>query len=711
MNNTPPTGAIGQPLARTEGEDKVAGHAPYAYEFSFREPLYLHPVLSTVARGRVTAVDASSALALPGTRTVLTHDSAERLAATDDREFAVLQDPDICFRGQIVAAVVADTPEEARYAASLVRVQEQAEEHDVLLTSGHPALYRPEELSAYPEVDTVQGEPEAALDRAEVVIDRTYRTPMEHNNPMEPHTSTALWAEAEGGHLTLYDSTQGAHPVRETLVHVLGLAPAQVRVISPHVGGGFGSKGSPHAHNVLVAMAARALPGRAIKFALTRQQMFTLVGHRTPTIQRLRLGAHRDGSLQVMVHDVEEHTATVKEFAEQTAVCTRMMYSAPHRRTTHRLAALNVPIPFWMRAPGECPGMYAVESAMDELAVELGMDPIELREQNEPEVDPETGLPWSDRSLLRCLREGADRFGWHDRDPRPRSRREGDWWVGTGVASAVYPHMINPGSEAEIVYTSGSYVVRIGAADIGTGSRTVLGQIAADALAVPISNVRVEIGDSDLPTASVAGGSSGTSSWGSAIVAAAAAFRDQHGHTPMEGDRVQEAAPRGTVAEGCAIYSFGAHFVEAWVNADTGEVRVPRMYGLFSVGRVINPRTARSQLIGGMVMGLSMALHEHSVLDPRLGHVVNADLAQYHVAVNADVHSVQAEWLEQSDTHATPMGSRGIGEIGIVGAAAAVANAAHHATGTRVRNLPLTPDRFLVEPGGPQDQPWSERSL
>lgn len=700
MNSTSPTGAIGQPLARTEGEDKVAGRAPYAYEFSFREPLYLYPVLSTVARGRVTAIDASEALALAGVRAVLTHENAERLAATDDREFAVLQDPGIGFRGQIVAAVIADTPEGARYAASSVRVQEQAEEHDVLLVSRHSGMYCPEELNAYPEVDTEQGEPDAALERAEVVIDRTYRTPMEHNNPMEPHTSTALWAEAEGGHLTLYDSTQGAHTVRETLAHVLGLAQDRVRVVSPHVGGGFGSKGSPHAHNVLAAMAARALPGRAVKFALTRQQMFTLAGHRTPTIQRMRLGAGRDGDLQVLVHDVEEHTSTVKEFAEQSAVCSRMMYAAPHRRTTHRLVALDVPIPFWMRAPGECPGMYAAESAMDELAVELGMDPIELRERNEPEVDPETGSPWSDRSLLRCLREGADRFGWRGRDPRPRRRREGDWWVGTGVASAVYPHLLNPGSEAEIVYTSGGYTVRIGAADIGTGSRTVLGQIAADALAVPVSDVRMEIGDSGLPTASVAGGSSGTSSWGSAIVAAAGAFRDQHGDTPGEGARARKAAPEGTVAKGYAVYSFGAHFVETWVNADTGEVRVPRMYGLFSVGRIINPRTARAQLTGGMVMGLSMALHEHSVLDPRLGHVVNADLAQYHVAVNADVQSVEAEWLEQSDTRATPMGSRGVGEIGIVGTAAAVANAAHHATGVRVRNLPLTPDRFLVEPRG-----------
>lgn len=697
MRTTSQAGAVGRPLPRTEGEAKVAGHAPYAYEYPVRDPLYLHPVLSTVARGRVVEVDTALAEERPGVRAVLTHENVERLASTEDREFAVLQDTVIAFRGQIVAAVVAQTPEEARYAASLVRVREQAEEHDVILTQGHSRLYRPGEEAA-PDADTEQGDPDAELRTAEVVLDRTYRTPMEHNNPMEPHTSTALWEGSGQGRLTLYDSTQGPHPVRETLTEVFGLEPAQVRVVSPHVGGGFGSKGSPHAHNVLAVLAARALPGHGVKFALTRQQMFTLVGHRSPTIQRLRLGADRDGTLRAVVHESEEHTSTVKEFAEQSAVCSRTMYAAPHRRTTHRLTALDVPVPFWMRAPGEAPGMFACESAMDELAHELAMDPIELRVRNEPERDPQSGLPWSDRSLLRCLRQGAERFGWQGRPRRPGSRREGDWWVGTGVAATLYPHLVNPDSQAEIEFASGGYTLRIGAADIGTGARTALGQICADALAVPVERVSVQIGDTALPQASVAGGSSGTSSWGAAVVAAARAFQEEHGDQPGEGARACASTPQETVDPGYAVYSFGAHFAEAWVDADTGEVRVPRMYGLFSVGRVVNPRTARSQLVGGMVMGLSMALHEHSVLDERRGHVVNHDLAQYHVAANADVASVQAEWLDEPDTRATPMGSRGVGEIGIVGAAAAVANAAHHATGVRVRELPLTPDRFLIDP-------------
>ena len=695
MTTPPTTPAVGRPLARLEGEAKVTGLAPYAYEHALTDPLHLGPVLSTVARGRIRYVDTARAEALAGVRAVLTPANAERLADTEDREFAVLQTDEVAFRGQFVAAVVADTPETAREAAGLVSVSYDTVPHDVTLTADHPGLYRPDGVNAHPDADTEHGEPDAALARAAVVVDHTYRTPMEHNNPMEPHTTVALWDEG-AGRLTLHDSTQGAHPVRRTVAGVFGLDPEDVRVIAPYVGGGFGSKGSAHAHNVLAAMAARAVPGRPVKFALTRRQMFSLVGYRTPTIQRVRLGADREGRLDALVHEVVEQTSKVKEFAEQTAVCSRMMYAAPHRRTSHRLAPLDVPIPFWMRAPGEAPGMYALESAMDELAQACGVDPVELRLRNEPPAHPETGEPWSDRALVRCLREGAERFGWHARDPAPGVRRDGDWLLGTGVASAVYPHLVNPGSVAEIRYgEDGRYRVGIGAADIGTGALTALTQIAADALGRPLSEVVVAIGDTDLPEASVAGGSSGTTSWGAAVVAAARAFRDEHGADPAPGAGARGTTPEDTATPGYAQFSFGAHFAEVRVHADTGEVRVPRMLGLFSVGRVVNPRTARSQLLGGMVMGLSMALHEQSVVDPEFGHVVNGDLAGYHVAAHADVAGLEADWLEGNDPHAGPLGSRGVGEIGIVGAAAAVANAAHHATGVRIRELPLTPDRFL----------------
>lgn len=689
------TGAIGAPMERLEGRAKVTGTAPYAYEHSFEGALYLYPVLSTVARGRVRSVDPARAEAVEGVRAVLTPWNAPRLARTDDREFTILQDDEVFFRGQFVAAVVADGPEIARQAADLVVVDYEAHDHEVDPSSPDRETYRPSADDTGVEPDTEQGDVEGELAAAMVRVDQTYRTPREYNNPMEPHTTVALWEE-DPDRLTLYDSTQGVHVVRGTIAEVLGLDPERVRVVSPHVGGGFGSKGSAHAHNVLAALAARVLPGRPVKFALTRRHMFSLVGYRPDTRQRIRMGAAEDGRLGVLVHDVVEATSRAKEYAEMSGACTRMMYAAPARRTTHRLTPLDVPIPFWMRAPGEAPGMFALETAMDELSYACGVDPIELRVRNEPERDPETGLPWSGRNLVECLRRGAERFGWRDRDPELRARRDGDWWVGTGVAASTYPRLTMPGSVAEIAHEQdGSYTVSIGAADLGTGTWTALTQIAADALGCDTASVRLRIGDTDLPSASVAGGSSGISSWGSAVVAAARAFREEHGNEPAIGARSRAGTPGNPDQERYALHSFGAHFAEVRVNADTGEVRVPRMLGVFSVGRIINPRTARSQFVGGMVMGLSMALYEEGVVDPRFGHVVNGDLAEYHVAANADVGLVEVEWLEESDPHVNALGAAGVGEIGIVGSAAAVVNAAFHATGRRVRELPLTPDRFL----------------
>jgi xanthine dehydrogenase YagR molybdenum-binding subunit len=370
-----------------------------------------------------------------------------------------------------------------------------------------------------------------------------------------------------------------------------------------------------------------------------------------------------------------------------------MMYAAPHRRTSHRLAALDVPVPSWMRAPGECPGMFGPEVAMDELAERLGMDPIDLRVRNEPDVDPESGLPFSSRNLVACLRAGARRFGWAGRDPRPGRTRDGEWLVGTGVAASVYPANRMTASTATIRYEAGRYVAEIGAADLGTGTWTSLAQIAADALDVPVDVTEVRIGDTAYPHASVAGGSSGIATWGSAVVEAAAEFRRKFGADPADGDEVKADLRPNPAESEYARYAFGAQFAEARVHAVTGEVRVPRLYGMFAAGRIVNPRTARSQFVGGMTMGMSMALFEQSVLDPRFGHVVNHDLAEYHIATNADVPDVRADWIDEHDPHVNPLGTKGIGEIGIVGTAAAIANAVHHATGVRVRDLPITLDR------------------
>jgi xanthine dehydrogenase YagR molybdenum-binding subunit len=510
---------------------------------------------------------------------------------------------------------------------------------------------------------------------------------------MEPHATIAIH---DGSSLTLYDSSQGVHSVRSTIAPLFGLDPEQVHVSSPFVGGGFGSKGNPHAHIVLAAMGALSMLGRPVKLALTRQQMFALVGYRTPTIQHVRLGADADGHLQAISHEVIEQTSRIKEFAEQTAVATRIMYAASNRMTSHRLVPLDVAVPSWMRAPGECPGMFAPEVAIDELAELCGLDPIELRVRNEPDLDPSTGNPWSTRRLVECLRDGADRFGWARRDPIPGSVRDGAWQIGLGVASATYPVNRIPGSVARISFGENDlYTVQIGSADIGQGAWTTLAQVAASALSVPIGQIELEIGDTSLPVASVAGGSSGMTSWGSAIVAAAERFRDQFGSEPSAGDEVSAEMPDNEYTDDFAMHAFGAQFAEVRVDADTGEIRVSRMLGVFDAGRIINPRLARSQFIGGMTMGLSMALCENSIVDPRFGHVITHDFADYHIPVNADVRDVEAHWLDGHDPYTNPMGSKGIGEIGIVGMAAAIANAAYNATGIRLRDLPITPDKLL----------------
>lgn len=689
---------LGNPIERVDGYAKVTGTARYAFEHPVENPTYLHAVQATVARGRVVSMKTELAEALQGVVAVITVFDAPRLADTEDRELSVLQDPAVHFRGQFIGAVIAETPETARHAAGLVQVEYDELPHDSELRADRDDLYAPEDVNGF-ATDTTDGDVESAFVAADVTVDQTYTTPLEHNNPMEPHACIAIWEDdAKDGRpcVTLYDSTQGVHVVRETLAPMFALELEQMRVVAPHVGGGFGSKGSPHAHNVLAILAARRTAGRPVKFALTRQQMFAIVGYRTSTIQRIRLGANSHGRLTAMSHDVIEQTSKIKEYAEQTAVATRIMYATPNRSTSHRVAALDVAVPFWMRAPGETPGMYAVEVAMDELAVALGLDPIELRVRNEPEVDPEGGKPWSGRYLIECMREGAERFGWENRSRRGGRSLDGDWMVGSGMAAATYPAMTNPGSKARIVFGADRiYSVQIGAADIGTGTWTALTQIAADALGCRIEEVRLEIGDTKFPFATVAGGSAGISSWGSTIVAAARQFGTKHGSTPSVGAETVTEMPKNPDEDDYSMHSFGAHFVEARVHRDTGEIRIPRMLGVFSIGRAINAKTLRSQLIGGMTMGLSMALHEESFRDNRFGHVMTHDLANYHISTNADVQDIEAFWLDEVDEHVNPMGSRGAGEIGIVGAAAAVVNAIYDATGVRVRELPVTADKVL----------------
>lgn len=686
---------MGAPIDRLDGPAKVTGVATYAFEHPVENAAYVVAVRSTIAKGKVTAIDTAPARALPGVLTVLTHENAPRVQADDDPALRVLQGDEVAYHGQIVAAVVAETSETARAAALLLRVSYEQHEHDVVLRADRTDLYRPPKVNPSFETDTNQGDFISAFAHAPVTLDATYTTPAYHNNPLEPHTAVATWDDHG---VTLYDTNQGPHPIRDDIAKAFGLQPERVRVIAPFVGGGFGSKAFTHPPVVLAVMAAKAA-GRTVKHALTRQQMFSLVGYRTPTIQRVRLAANAEGRLTAIAHDVVEQTSTVEEFAEQTAVATRMMYAGEARITTHRLAKLDVPTPTIFRAPGECPGMFALESAMDEMAIACGLDPVEFRIRNEPELDPETKHPFSSRGLVACLREGAGRFGWAGRDARPRARQDGRWLIGTGVAASTYPTRRRPSQAVIRVDRDGRYSVLIDASDIGTGTWTALSQIAADALAVPLEHVHLEIGDSALPKAPNAGGSMGIASWGTAICDAAEKLRvmlgEAGGIVPDEGLEASGEAGENPAAQRYSMHAFGAQFAEVRVDVDTGEVRVPRLVGVFAVGRVINPKTGRSQLLGGMTMGLSMALHEESVLDPQFGDYANHDLAEYHIAANADVGSVEVHWIDEDDPHVNPMGAKGIGEVGIVGTAAAVANAVHHATGVRIRDLPIRLDKLL----------------
>jgi xanthine dehydrogenase YagR molybdenum-binding subunit len=675
--------SIGAPLRRLEGSLKVTGAARYAAEYPQENVAHGWIVPSPVPRGRLKAVIADPA---EPALAVLWHGNAPEIAATDDPELAVLQSDRISYRGQPVALVIAETLEDARRTAQTLRLDIEVEEHDAVLLQDHPELYTPETVNPGYPAESAIGDVEEALRSAEITVDVVYETPALHNNPMEPHATIARW---DGDQLTVFDSNQHPSGIAETLAQIFGLETAKTRVITEHVGGGFGSKGTARPNAVLAAMGAR-ITRRPVKIALPRQRMFSLVGHRTPTVQRIRLGATADGALTAIDHQAISQTSRILEYAEQSAVTTRHMYAAPNRRTGHRLVRLDMPTPRWMRAPGEAPGMFALECAMDELAFAAGIDPIELRIRNEPAVEPESGTPFTSRHYVECLRRGAARFGWATRDHRPRQRREGDWWIGTGVAGATYPAMAQP-STARVRSLGGErFEVSIGAADLGTGARTVLAQIAAEALGVPTAAVEIRIGDSSLPKASVAGGSSGSASWGWAVTMACQELI-KTGQAEATADTTELIEAQGKDGR----HAFGAHFAEVRVDAVTGEVRVSRLFGMYAAGRILNPRTARGQFLGGMIMGMGMALHEEGVLDPAYGEWVNNDLAGYHIPAHADVEEIDADWLDERDDQLNPMGSKGIGEIGIVGSPAAIVNAIWHATGFRVRDLPARLDKLL----------------
>ncbi len=682
-------------LPRVEGLEKVTGRARYAFEAPIGEHCHAWPVTATIGRGRVIDVDTEAALAQPGVRAMLWHGNAPRLVEGAGDGFVwVLQSDEVAFRGQVVGLVVADSPEVAREVARTVPVRyADAATPDVVLRAADPRAYVPGTVNAGLPGEEKQGDPSGGWAGAAVQVDEVYCTPAEHNVPMEPHATTAVWADRR--QLTVYNSSQGGNLVAATLAKLFDLGAGDVRVVNHHVGGGFGSKGTPRPDVVLAAMAAREVD-RPVRLALTRQHLFDLVGFRTPTIQRVRLGANTDGTLIAISHEATEATATIQEFAEQSTAMTRMMYAAPDRSTVHRVVALDVPIPSWMRGPGETPGSFALECAMDELAERLGIDPVELRIRNEPDVEPESGLPWASRNLVACLRIGAERFGWAARSTVPRARREGRWLVGVGMASSTYPAYAGVSSARARLEPDGRYTFAINATDLGTGARTAMTVLAAEALDVDPALVSMQIGDTDLPRGSNAGGSAGTSSWGMAVDKAARSLRRELDAGGGAGSEVTvDTREEVRAMADLARHAFGAQFVEVRVDVEIGEVRVSRMTGVFACGRIVNAAPARSQLIGGMTMGLGMALLEEGVPDAEFGGFVNHDFATYHIPTVADTPDFDVSWIDEVDDRVNTIGTKGIGEIGIVGTAAAVANAVYNATGVRVRDLPITVDKLL----------------
>ncbi|MEU3143012.1 MULTISPECIES: xanthine dehydrogenase family protein molybdopterin-binding subunit [unclassified Streptomyces] len=703
-----PTGAVGTAHTRVEGRDKVTGAARYAGEIPFTGLAHGWLVLSTVARGRIGSVETAPVLAMPGVLTVLHHGNAPRLhldyvgllGVPPDPTAAVFQNDRIPHAGWPVALVVAETSEQAREAAEALVVTYEQEPHDIEFHGERPEAYP---VDGHMPGVTEKGDLEAELAASTHVVDVEYTTPEEHHSMMEPHAATALWG---GGRLEVVDSNQGTTWVADELSRMFSLDPSAVRVRSEHIGGGFGSKGL-RAHQVSAVMATTALR-RPVRVVLTRRQMFSLTGYRSPTAQRIRLGAGADGRLRALEHRSLSQTSTVWEFVEPSAGVARVMYDAPAHRTANEALRLNVPSPTWMRAPGEAPGAFALEAALDELAERCGVDPIELRLRNEPDRGPVSGMPFSGRNLDACFREGARRFGWADRDPRPGLRREGNLLIGTGTAAASFPAGAGPSTAAVTAEADGTFTVRIAAADIGTGARTALTLVAADVLRVAPARIRMRIGDSDFGPAMIAGGSTGTRSWAWAITVAADELRERLAPgagippegIPPEGITVRSdtTAALGALAQ-VERHSFGAQFAEVAVDVTTGEVRVRRLLGVFAAGRIVNPLTARGQLVGGMIWGISMALHEEGIRDRVSGSHYCGDLAGYHIASHADVPLVEAYWVDDPDPD-DPVGIKGIGEIGIVGVAAAVANAVWHATGVRHRTLPIRPDRILTA-GGP----------
>ena len=736
-------GYIGRPLNRVDGPMKVSGAARFAAEFAPEGLAQAVLVCSHIANGRVAAIDTRAAQAAPGVIGVMTHENAPRMKAPSvfdvegghsisPSDLPIMQNDRVRWNGQPVAMVVAETLEQAQYAASLVDVRYDASTPTLSFDHLKADALVPETVIGEPPEVSV-GDARRALDAADVRVDNVYRTPWYNHNAIEPHATLALWTADD--HLSVFDSTQSVVRLAATIADVFSLKPKNVDVLSPFVGGGFGGKGGMWQHTVLCAAAARLFK-RPVRIALSREQVYRIVGGRTRAEQRVALGAHRTGALSSLIQTCVTVTPDHARYAEQCTFPARHLYATENLFVGQTIVPLDVVANTWMRAPGESIGTFALESALDELAYALGTDPIEVRRLNEPSQDPTAGTPFSGRHLLEAYERGAKQFGWDHRPREPRSQRDNGWLVGQGVATAYYPAYRFPGAARVSIHADGTARVSAAAQEMGMGTATVQLQHAAERLGLPIGRISFHYGDSTLPDSPIAGGSCQTISIAAAVHAAAGRL-----HTALvdlakrSGGVLADATVENTELRDGGLYrtddpakgepfsailkragreevdaeataatpmemlkysmgSYGAQFCEVRVREDSGELRVSRWVGSFDCGRIVNHKTATSQLRGGIVMGIGMALGEETLLDERSGRIMNASLAEYHVPVNLDVPPIEVLFNDIPDPH-SPLGAHGIGELGITGVAAAIANAVYHATGKRIRDLPITLDKLL----------------
>jgi xanthine dehydrogenase YagR molybdenum-binding subunit len=725
---------IGKEMSRVDGVAKVTGRAKYAAEFAVPNLAYGFIVLGNVAKGTIKTIDTQEAERAAGVVRVFTHLNTPKLGTQEeqDKSFRALQSDRIFFNAQPVALVVAETYEQARYAARLVKVTCNAENH---VTDTEAVRERARVPSEGPSPQP-RSNPEEAMRNAPVKIEAEYRIPIEHHNPMEPHAAVAVW---QGDKLTIFDKTQEVYKVRAHLASSFGIPEENVSVISPFVGGAFGSSLRPNYYPALTAMAARELK-RPVKIVYTRTQMYTGHGYRPYTIQKVALGADKAGKLSAMIHEVVHNTSAFEEFNDDTTNFTRQVYACPNLSAPVKITNTDLNTPTWMRAPGAVSGMFALECAMDELAYQLKIDPLELRLINYADVDPESGKPWSSKALRECYRLGAEKFGWKDRKFEPRSMRDGPLLVGWGMATGVWGAFQWNASARITLRADGTAHVSSATSDMGPGTYTVITMIAAEYLGLKPEQVHFELGDTKFPRAPLHGGSATTSSVGSAVYGAALAvaaklleLANKDANSPLrnaalakvemlDGRLQLKSEPSRFVnvadimkrnglteitetfeskpspeREKYALLAHGAQFVEVKVDPDLGTVRVTRAIEVTACGKIINPKASHSQEIGGVVWGIGMALEEATEIDHRYGRIMNPNLQHYHVPVNADVHEIETLFVEEDDKVVNPLGVKGMGELGMVGIPAAIANAVFHATGKRIRELPITPNKLLEE--------------